>query len=87
MDNLIIMNTIIENQRAQKLNTYMFFADAFKCFDKLWLKDCLLEMYNLGYDPNTLKILYEMNKETSQRSGKTRHNIRTHHVLCRDIRS
>ena len=64
MDNLIIMNTIIENQRAQKLNTYIFFADAVKCFDKLWLKDCVLEMYNLGYDPNTLKILYEMNKET-----------------------
>ena len=64
MDNLIIMNTIIENQRAQKLNTYMFFADDVKCFDKLWLKDCLLEMYNLGYDSNTLKILYEMNKET-----------------------
>ena len=21
-------------------------------------------MYNLGYDPNTLKVLYEMNKET-----------------------
>ena len=39
MDNLIIMNTIIGNQRAQKLNTYMFFADA--------VKDCLLEMYNL----------------------------------------
>ena len=64
MDNLIIMNTIIENQRAQKLNTYMFFADAVKCFNKLWLKDCLLEMYNLGYDPNTLKILHEMNRET-----------------------
>ena len=47
MDNLIIMNTIIENQRAQKLNTYIFFADAVKCFDKLWLKDCLLEMYKL----------------------------------------
>ena len=28
MDNLIIMNTIIENQRTQKLNTYMFFANA-----------------------------------------------------------
>ena len=46
MDNLIILNTIIENQRAQKLNTYIFFADAVKCFDKLWLKDCLLEMYD-----------------------------------------
>ena len=64
MDNLIIMKNIIENQRAQKLITYMFLADAVKCFDKLWLKDCILEMYNLGYDPNTLKVLYEMNKET-----------------------
>ena len=27
-------------------------------------KDCLLEMYNLGYYTNTLKNLYEMNKET-----------------------
>ena len=63
-DNLIIINTIIENQRAQNLNTYMFFADAIKCFDKLWLKDCLLEMYNFGYDSNTLNILYEMSKET-----------------------
>ena len=41
----------------------MFIADDVKCFDKLWLKDCLLKMYNLGYDPNTLKILDEMNKE------------------------
>ena len=64
MDNLVIMSTMIENQRAQKLNTYMFFADAVKWFDKVWLKDCLFEMYNLGYDPNTLKISYEMNKET-----------------------
>ena len=67
MDNLIIMNTIIENQRAQNLNTYMFLADAVECFDKLdklWLKDCLLEIYNLGYDQNTLKILHEMNGET-----------------------
>ena len=64
MNNLMIMNTIIENQRAQKLKTYKFFADAVKCFDKLRLTDCLLEMYNLGYDPSTLKILYEMNKET-----------------------
>ena len=36
----------------------MFFADAVKCFNKLWLKDCLLEMYNLGYGPNTLNFFY-----------------------------
>ena len=105
IDNLIIMNIIIENQSPQKLNTYLFFADAVKCFNKLWLKDCLLEMYNLGYGPNTLnfflhEILHETNNiynnyNTSrehrryivQRSGKTRHNIWTHHVLCRNIHS
>ena len=56
MNNLIILNTIIEDQRAQKLNTYMFFAVADKCFNKLWLNDCLLEIYNLSYDPNILKF-------------------------------
>ena len=59
---LIILNTIIENQGVQKFNTYMVFPDAIKCFNKLWLKTCLLEMYNLGYNPNTLKVLHEMNK-------------------------
>ena len=61
---IILMKTIIENQRAQNQNTYMLFADAAKCFDKLWLKDSLLEMHNLGYDPNTLNLLYKMCKET-----------------------
>ena len=42
----------------------MFFADVVKCFDKLWLKGCLLEMCNLSYGPNILKILHEMNRET-----------------------
>ena len=60
MDSLIILNTIIKNRRTQKQNAYMFFADDFKCFNKLWLKDFLLETY----DPNSLKVLYEMNKET-----------------------
>ena len=34
----------------------MFIPDAFKCFVKLWLKDCLLEIYNLSYDPKTVKL-------------------------------
>ena len=64
IDNLRIVNTITEDQRVQKLNTYIFLADAVNYFNKqLLLKDCLLEIYNLGYDLNTLKILYEMNKE------------------------
>ena len=42
IDNLIIMNAIIEKQRLEHKNTYILFADAEKCFDKLWLKDSLI---------------------------------------------
>ena len=43
--------------KCNQLNTYMFFAEAVKYFDRLWLKDCLLELCKLGYDLNTRKIL------------------------------
>ena len=62
VDNLIILNSIIENHRQYKNKPYLFFADDKKCFDKLWLKDCLIEMYNLGYSPGTIKRLHEINK-------------------------
>ena len=64
MDNIIIMSAIIEKRRTERLNTYLFFPDAVKCFDKLWLKDCLLEFKTLGYKRNDLKILYGMNKRS-----------------------
>ena len=60
-DNLIIMNAIIERQREEKKNTYIFYADAEKCFDKLWLKDCLLELNNIGYSDNDIEMLYRIN--------------------------
>ena len=43
----------------------MFFADAVKCFDKLWLQDCIIELAKLGYNKNDLEILYKLN-ETAQ---------------------
>ena len=64
MDNIIIMSAITKKRRTERLNTYLFFADAVKCFDKLRLKDCLLELKTLGYKHNDLKILYEMNKRS-----------------------
>ena len=69
VDSLIILNSIIENQIQNENKTYLFFADAKKYFDKLWLKDCLIEMYNLGYSPSTIRNLYETNK-TLYRSSR-----------------
>ena len=64
IDNLIIMNAIIEKQRQDNKNTYILYADAEKCFDKLWLKDSLIEMERIGYNKSDIKMLYEINKTT-----------------------
>ena len=52
MDNIIIICIIIEKRRTERLNTYLFFSNAAKCFDKLWLKDCLIEFKTLGCTNN-----------------------------------
>ena len=64
MDNIITVSVIITKRRTERLNTYLFLADAVKCFDKLWLKDCFMELKTLGYKHNDPKILYEMNKRS-----------------------
>ena len=62
---LIVLNSIIENKRQNTNKAYLFFADAKKCFDKLWLKDCLIEIYNLGYSPGTIRSLHQINKTSN----------------------
>ena len=64
IDNILIVSSIIEKRRQKKQNTYLMCADAVKCFDKLWLKDSLIEMKELGYGSNDIKIVYEMYKKT-----------------------
>ena len=44
MDNIIIIDAVIEKQRQSHENAYLFFADAEKCVEKLWLKVILIEM-------------------------------------------
>ena len=44
--------------------TYVVFGDAVKCCDKLWLKDCLLEMRSAGCNLQDLQLIYQLNSET-----------------------
>ena len=57
MDNIVIVSAIIEQRRIEKSSTYIFFEDAVKCFDKLWLQDCIIELAKLGYSKNDLDII------------------------------
>ena len=65
MDNLIIVSGIIADNKAKNIPTYLFFGDAEKCFDKLWLKDSILEIVKLGVPENDAIMLYLMNAEAN----------------------
>ena len=39
VDNIMITSEIIRQKKKAGKKCYMFFGDAVKCFDKLWLKD------------------------------------------------
>ena len=65
VDNLIILNSVRKNRRQKKNETYLLFAEAKKCFDKLWLNDSLIEMYWPGYSPGTIRNLYKINNTSN----------------------
>ena len=44
MDNVVIISPTTEWRRVEKKNTYIFLVDAVKCFEKLWLQDCIIEL-------------------------------------------
>ena len=51
---------VINNNRRLKKKTYLIFADAEKCFDKLWLEDCLINIQELG--TREIATVYKMNQ-------------------------
>ena len=64
-DNLLILNSVIEEFRAEKKDLYLLFADLEKCFDQLWLKDCIKEMHEAGMPAGEALYIYYMNKEVN----------------------
>ena len=44
-DNLLITNSVVEEFRFERKDLYLLFADLEKCFDQLWLKDCIWEVH------------------------------------------
>ena len=61
-DNLLIVNSVVEEFRFEKQDLYLLFADLEKCFDQLWLKDCIREIHEAGMPAGEAMYLYYMNK-------------------------
>ena len=75
-DNLFIMNNVIAQFKRQKRNLYILFGDLEKCFDKLYLKDCIIELVEAGVPVEEAMFVYHMNRnieaEVDTPHGRTR---------------
>ena len=54
---------IMDNNRWLNKNTYVIMADAEKCFDKLCLKDCLVDLRESGLREREVDLIYQMKRE------------------------
>ena len=61
-DVLFIINNTIVEFRDKKEDLYILFGDLEKCFDKLYLKDCIIELTEAGMPVQEAVYIYEMNK-------------------------
>ena len=64
-DHMIVLVDVLQRNKRLNRKTYLVFGDAVKCFDKLWLRDCLLELYKAGVPPQDIEMLYNLNKEAN----------------------
>ena len=65
IDNWLIMMAIRDSNQKLKKNTYIFFADLVKCFDRLWLKDYIVDMRIAGVRERELRMLFKMNEKAN----------------------
>ena len=63
IDNWIIMMAIMDEAKRLKKNLYLFFGDLVKCFDRLWLKDCLVDLHEAGVRAREIRLIYKMNEK------------------------
>ena len=62
VDNIMIANAVIENNKYYNRNTYMTFTDAEKCFDKLWLLDGVGDLWKCGMDVRDCVMIKKLNE-------------------------
>lgn len=61
-DHLLTLNAVIEYNKYLGSATHIWFGDAFKCFDKLRLKDCIKDLGEAAGCEEALMI-YNLNKQ------------------------
>ena len=61
-DNIMTLNAIIDYNKLINTETFILFADAYKCFDKLTIKNCIIYLYKIIGAKEAMDI-YRMNEK------------------------
>ena len=61
VDNLFILRGIIDHANYLGKELWLTFYDIEKCFDSLWLEDCINPLWDLGVKNDVLCLIYLMN--------------------------
>ena len=65
MDSLFILRATVNHAKYLNKELLIAFYDIEKCFDGLWLEDCINFLWDLGVKDDTLFLIYFMNTKAS----------------------
>ena len=61
-DNLFILKGIIDHSKYLGKGVFITFYDIEKCFDSLWLQDCINALWDNGVQDGSLYFIYLLSK-------------------------
>ena len=63
VDNLFSLRGLIDHSNYLAKELWITFYDTEKCFDSLWLEDCINALWRNGIQDDTLYVVYLMNQK------------------------
>ena len=64
-DQLFLLRGALDHMTYLKRTVYITFYDYRQAFDSLWLKDCVLSLWNLGIQDSYLPLIYKLNERAA----------------------
>ena len=61
VDNLFFLRTLIYHSKYMGMQLWLTFYDTEKCFDSLWLEDCIISLWDNVVKDDIVSLIYKLN--------------------------
>ena len=65
VDNLFFLRTLIYHSKYMGMQLWLTFYDTEKCFDSLWLEDCINSLWDNVVKDDIVSLIYKLNVKTN----------------------